>query len=257
MRSPTRARAPEGLERDAQVGGGDVQTAARLGGGVEGIDLHRADALGEQALGQLVGAVDEALEVLVRALGPARGQQAPVALARIAGAALPSRAVAVAGVVDADLVAARPAEQRVDRHARGLAEQVPERDVDRGDRADLRARALVADQRHQAALERAVVQVDAPRVAAEQVGRRDLVHVAAYRLGVEAGLAEADQALVGVHAHPGEMRPLRGRDRVDGCDAHVPSVPHAHPARRRGAVEPASSACPACCNWSFASERTP
>ena len=95
----------ERLERLVELGGADVEAARRLGGVVERPDLHAGDALAEQALGQLVGAVQERVEVLVRP-GPVVLRQAPV-VGQLA-AVLAHVAVAGAGVVGADAGRDRP-----------------------------------------------------------------------------------------------------------------------------------------------------
>ncbi len=55
----------ERLERLLELGRADVVAARALGGEVERPDLHARDALLEQALRELVGAVEEGVEVLV------------------------------------------------------------------------------------------------------------------------------------------------------------------------------------------------
>ena len=55
----------EGRKRLLQVGGGDVHAVRRAGGKVERPDLHRRDSHLEQRRGELVGAVQEGIEVLV------------------------------------------------------------------------------------------------------------------------------------------------------------------------------------------------
>src|SRR5262249_39424267 len=102
-----------------ELGRLDVLAVARHRGGVERPDLHRSDALVEQALRQLARAVELRLEVLV---GPAR---APRGLARAVGVGPGAGdgvvGVAGAGVVDRDLVAREAAEQLVDRRVQRLA----------------------------------------------------------------------------------------------------------------------------------------
>src|SRR6202035_3769116 len=59
---------PDLLDRSEsgfEVGPRDVLTRGRLGSRVEWPDLHAADSLLDQALGQLVGAMQERVEVLV------------------------------------------------------------------------------------------------------------------------------------------------------------------------------------------------
>ena len=67
----------ERLQGAIEIDVGDVRAIGGLGVGVERPDLHAGDALVEQAFSQLVGPVDERVEVLVRSLRFAVGQ-APV-----------------------------------------------------------------------------------------------------------------------------------------------------------------------------------
>ena len=92
----------------------DVVAAARFGVRVEWPDLHPGDALLAQVQRQLVGTVEEGVEVFVWSLGLLRRfRKSPVAdllLWARAHVAVPG-----AGVVDADALAAWPAEELVDR----------------------------------------------------------------------------------------------------------------------------------------------
>ena len=112
----------ERLECLVELGGRDVMTEGRLGVGVERPDLHAGRALVEQAAGQLGGAVEEGVQILVASVG-VRLVQAPVR-DRLRPAST-DVAFAGAGVVGADLVARPAPEQVVQRLAERLAEQVP------------------------------------------------------------------------------------------------------------------------------------
>ena len=72
--------------------------------------------------------------------------------------------------VDADLVAELAAQQFVDRHLQRLALEVPERDLDAGQRGDQRAgEAALEDE---AAAQFLEDRVDRERIAADQLGRQ-------------------------------------------------------------------------------------
>src|SRR6185295_7712931 len=97
-----------------------------LGMRIERPDLHAGDALLEQRLRQLVGAMQEGLEVLV---GPLRlAVESPVPGVLSAGGA--DVAVARARVVGAYPFAARAAEQLIERLLADLAVKVPQREVE-------------------------------------------------------------------------------------------------------------------------------
>ena len=189
---------------------------ARLCVRVERPDLHPRDALREQVARQLVGPVEERVEILVRRLGIAARQ--PPVQHRLA-ALVAYVAVAGAGVVGADRVAARAAEHAVERLTGCLAAEVPERDVDRRRGACFGAAAGGAD----VAAQRVGVQFDPPRILPEQVARGDGVHVRLDRVGEEECLAEPDEPLVGVHEHVEEARELVQPQRVDARDLHAGS----------------------------------
>ena len=117
--------------------------AGHLGAPVERPDLHRPDPLLEQALGQRAGPGEEAFEVLVRARVFATTGKSPV-VHRLRHAR-PYIAIARAGVVDVRRGADCPAEQCEEREARGLSEEIPQRDVDRRSAAGLGAASAPAD----------------------------------------------------------------------------------------------------------------
>jgi hypothetical protein len=97
-----------------------------------------------------------------------------------------------------------------------LAEEVPERDVDRRVAALLGAGRAVAD------IGRELLgnAVDGERAAAEKLRCRRLVDIGLDRLRREEGLAEANEALIGVDAQPDEVGELVEPDRLDGGDLH-------------------------------------
>ena len=115
-----RADLAKRLQRQVQVGIADVLAVAALGRWVKRPDFHGRDAFTQQGLGHLVGPVQKSLQVFVR---PLVLTQAPV------GGTLVHRiayiAVAGAGVVDADVIAAFATQGSVQRHVGRLAKNVP------------------------------------------------------------------------------------------------------------------------------------
>src|SRR6185437_10026366 len=107
-------------QRLLEVGGRDMRAVRGLGIGIEGPDLHALITLGDEALGERAGIVEEAVKILIGLLLLALRRQAPIAdkLLRL-GADI---AIAGAGIVGADCVAAPPPEQLPDRLTRHLAE---------------------------------------------------------------------------------------------------------------------------------------
>src|SRR5215204_1270214 len=121
-----------------------------------------------------------------------------------------------AGIVDADIVPGRAAEQRVEWLAGRLPDNVPERHVDRRGGADLGAGAAEADIRPCRAGQR----LDAASVRADEGGRDPLVDVGVDRGTAEPALAKPDQALVSMDANP-DQRQARGEaHRLDLGDLH-------------------------------------
>src|SRR5688572_26182592 len=81
--------------------------------------------------------------------------------------------VTCAGVVDADAIAAPAAQRLADRPADRLAEQIPQRDVDRRVAACLHAGAAPAEIVDEALVDR----LDLDRIAAHELGRGALMDV--------------------------------------------------------------------------------
>ena len=165
------------------------------------------------------GVVQEPVEVLV---GPGRGWLGVPVRDRQPGGLRHAADVAVAGagVVGADPLARGAAEQLVDRLAADLAEEVPERDVDRRAAALLDAGGVEADERVQRRASGASIR---ERVLAEQVGGGRLVHPGRDGLGAEERLAEPADPLVGVDADVAEVRELADQDRLEPGDLHPAS----------------------------------
>ena len=103
----------------------------------------------------------------------------------------------------------------MERPARGLAGEVPERDVDRRGGAHLGAAAARAD----VAAQRARVPLDQGGILADQVAG-DRMDVRLDRVGEEERLAEPDEPLVGVDEHVHEARELLDAQGVDPRDLH-------------------------------------
>ena len=132
-----------------------------------------------------------------------------------------ARHARVGVAIDAHLVAEAAAEHLVDRHAIGLAGEVPERDLDRGHAATLPAMpAELLDAAEQA--------VDVAGVLAEQPA---LEHQRVGGAGAVPHLAEPHDALVGV-----DLEQRRGERRAD--DLGHPHVGDAKLGRLRVGVDP-------------------
>ena len=108
--------------------------AGRFGKWVEWPDLHTRDALVEEAPGEVVGAMQKRIQVLIRA-GFVDRREPPVVHCLFA----PGADIAIAGarVVDADAIAACTPQELVDGLTSDLAEQIPQRQVDSGVAATL------------------------------------------------------------------------------------------------------------------------
>ena len=137
--SPTALRIlRERLERRASSSAGEMSgRRVRSAAMIERPDLHAGDALLEQRVGEFVGAVQEAVEVLV---GPACSPTPQLATGLAAarrGCSGSRRRCCRCGC---DRATCRPAAV-ADRLADRLAEEVPQRDVDGGVAARLHARA--------------------------------------------------------------------------------------------------------------------
>ena len=87
--------------------------------------------------------------------------------------------------------------------------------------------------------------VDAQRVLAEQERRRRGVQIGLDLGRAEEGLAEPDQPLVGVHAHPDEVGELAEPHRLEGGDLHrfPPSIVRADLASSIGGKPLFASPC--------------
>ena len=110
------------------------------------------------------------------------------------------------------LIAAEAAQQLMDRLAGRLAEEIPERDIDGGEAAHLRAAAAETD------IGRAQgvgVLVDPQGILAQQIGRHAFMDVSRNRIGAEEGLAQADQPFIRMHLHPAKIGELGQLDRFD------------------------------------------
>ena len=233
IRSADRAADPaERLQRGVELGRTYVEPAGALGRDVERPDLHPGDALLEQRQCELVGAVQERVEVLVGAGG---GADVPV------GHRLRTRVayvlVAGAGVVDADRVARASAQHVGDRPAVDLAEEVPQRDVDRRVAARLDACAAPAEVVRQ----RGVDRLDPQRVAADELRRDGLVQIRFHGGRAHERLAEADRPLVGVEAHPQQVPELAEAQRLQRGDLHGRASLRRGPRVRRGASRSAGA----------------
>jgi hypothetical protein len=110
---------------------------------------------------------------------------------------------------------AEPAQHLVHRLAAGLAEDVPQRDIDGGDRAALRpGGGLGQRQRREVAVQR----LDAQRVAPQQARRKGLVDVRLDGAGPEVGLAQAADSAIGMDPHPQQVGILAEPQGLDARD---------------------------------------
>ena len=168
--------------------------------------------------------IDSGLEIFVRPGRDARRQAAVAGRRSIAGEQRTSIAAPVlvtgAGVVDANVLAARAAEQVVDRLTARLTGNVPKSDVHGRVPAGLGTGAAVADEE---VVERPRVLVDLERILADEMRRDRLVDVRLDREWPDARLAEADQALIGVHPQPQLLAISVEPDRLDCSDLHARS----------------------------------
>ena len=167
--------------------------AGGAGRQVEGPDLHGADALAEQVCGELAGA----------AFHP--------------GASVLVGAVAEAGVVDGDAVAAAAAEEVVDGLAGVLAGDVPEGDVDGADGAGFGAAEAVGVDGGEHGMP---VALDVEGILFEEEGGELVVDEGADGAGRVGGLAEADGAVVCVDAQPERVGVAAEADGFEADDFH-------------------------------------
>ena len=225
-----------GRQPELQIRPGEQAARRALGQRIERPDLHRAEALGQQALGQLVGALGEGdlviigtLRAVVRADLPARDRAGVVVVAR-------------AGVVGADAIAARPAQQLMDRLLHRLAEDVPQGEIDHRRRAHLGAGAGEAQV---AVHQLAIVQLDRQRVLAQQVRRDQVVDLRLHRQRAARGLPQSHQPCVGVDLSQQQIGPARQPDGLDGADLHSCSAwrsrLRASPGQRSGSSDTATT----------------
>ena len=174
---------------------------------VEGPDLHGADALGQQLLGQRPGIGQEGGQVLegARAItfAPALG---------------PSVQWARAGVVDPDALVERATQELIYRLAARLAGEVPQRDIDGRQGTHLQAQA--AEPGTVPVVEVEPVAFDAQGIAAQQPGRHPAVDVARDRLRGIPAIGMSDDPLVRAQAHKDQGRDVGQTDGIDADDAH-------------------------------------
>jgi len=221
------------------VGGDAARQDDRLGGAELAVDLdaevhrvadrrailaHRLDRVAD------LGRVGREVGPVARVVGE-RGQVADGGEALGLGIeAPPHQRLARAAedvVVDAGLVARGAAEELVGRDAEVLARDVPEGDVERGERAHDRRAPEVGP-----AVEVLPVVLDPQRILAEQVALEGLHRLRGrFQEAPRARLAEPDDPRVGMDLH--EQVAVHEK-RLDGRDLHPTSSPHQRPTRRRG-----------------------
>ena len=199
-------RFPDLLERQhrpAKVLGGDIAAVDCPFGEVEGPDLHRLNAHFEQFRRELVGTCHEATKIIEHLALRYLAVQAEIArpdigrLGHVVGSST--------GVVNADAVPSRTAEQGVKRLPRGLALDIPQRHVHRGIGPHLGASAREADIGAHLPVQR----LDPAGILAQQRRRNAIVDVGFDGRAAKPALAKPDEAVVGVDANPdqGGARP--------------------------------------------------
>ena len=201
----------EGLQRRPEFVRRYVVSLAALRGDIEGPDLHARNALFQQGMGKLVGAVQERVQILVVSF---RIADAPIG--DFLSAAVANVPVTGAGVVNANLVA-RPAAQHVaDGLAVSFAEQIPQGDVDGGITPRFDAGRTPAE----IILDISVDAFDLKRVATDQLGRHGLMDVGLDRSCAHKSLAEAVDSIIRVQADPDDVREFLESDRFNSRDLH-------------------------------------
>ena len=115
------------------------------------------------------------------------------------------------------LLAREAAEKLRDRLPGDLAEEIPERDVERRIAPDLRAGRAESDIAGQVLGD----PVDGERIATEKLRSDQLVHIGFDGLRQEERLAQSDEPLVGVDAKPKQVGEFVEPDRFDGGDLHA------------------------------------
>ena len=200
----------ERLQRGFQVRQRDEPASGFFGRAIKGPDLHAGDAILQQGQRQIVRVVQKAVQIVIDAV-----RTKPV----IRGG-LPGRLLDVigpgAGVVGADLVAGEAAQKLRDRLAGGLAEQVPQRDVERRIAAHLgpgRTEAHIARQLRRQPAYRQWIAPDHPR-------GHIVVQMRFDRRRAEKGLPQPGQTLVGMHQDPDQVGTFGNSDRFQPGDLH-------------------------------------
>ena len=169
-------------------------------------------------MGQLVRAVHKAVQIVIlRAVADA-----------VIGGHLAGRFLDVfgarTGVIGANFAAGKAAEQLGYGLTRGLAKQIPQRDVKGRIAPHFRPRRAKAQIPHQISRQ----SVNFQRVAANHAGGYVFMHMGFHRGRPEKGLAQAHQPLIGMHLQPDQVRPFGHADGFKGCDLHdIPAVSRA------------------------------
>ena len=197
---------PYRLEPRLQVTVVNSDAALLLGEDVERPYLHRRDPFRQQIAGELVGMGTKCLQVVEHA----RRVGDPVAGAKSAAVERSGT-----GVIRLYLVVAGAAEELVDGQTGGQTEDVPERDVQRGDGAHLVALGTEAGAH---LIKRAPMALDRERVLAEEQWRGELMDERARRRWRVVGLTFTNETLVGVQADEQQRRQCAVGAEVDGLD---------------------------------------
>src|SRR6478609_3614687 len=114
----------ERFERLAQIRAGNVLPAGFLCRDIERPDFHGGDAVGKKVLGKLVSPLQKTVEIVI-----VLSWTADAVICGLLPLGVAHIGVAGAGVVGTDLAARKTTEQLGDGQVGGLAEQIPEADI--------------------------------------------------------------------------------------------------------------------------------
>ena len=198
-------------QRRFEIFGGDVGPVGPFRGMIKRPYLHGRDPFAQELSRQFVGAIEKAVEIVIRAVAGGcavvRGRLADcLAHVRCAGA----------GVVGADFRARKSAKKLCEGLPGDLPEDIPKRDVERRIAAHFGA----GGAKPQIADEVFRNPVDLERIAAKQLLRQAFVDIGLDGLGEKEGFAEADDPFRGVHLEPQQVGEFGDADRFEGGDLH-------------------------------------
>jgi hypothetical protein len=133
--------------------------------------------------------------------------------------------------INADVVAELAAHQLIDRHLERLALEIPQRDLDAGQRGDQRPGKAALE--HQAAADVLENGVDGKGVATDQFMRQLMLDDGDGLMPAMHAFAQARNAGIGFDAYPQMHAMAARRRRLDRCDLHLASPNRRDPPSRR------------------------